>query len=272
MDLVGIEALVQPGGAGEVPGVDQHIADAEALDRVLEVGSAPFLVEGGLHAGAQRLPGPGGVIVGRRPGRQDTATVIRDVPRHPGDEVADDVPRHPTRAGRDRHVPPVRRHRRGPSAERRRHGPEALGDRAHGAVLAQRSRSGSAYGRRVFSAVVLVGPPGAGKSTIGAELGRLGLRWHEWEQGILDRWGSRDAFVANKDDGLRLLHAEIEALIDTPGAPVVLETTGLSDATFLDRLAAERRVLFVRCDVSRAAAGRRIAARPTGQHLSDDPV
>ncbi len=123
----------------------------------------------------------------------------------------------------------------------------------------------------MFSAVVLVGPPGAGKSTIGAELGRLGLRWREWEQGILDRWGSRDAFVANKDDGLRLLHAEIEGLIDTPGAPVVLETTGLSDAAFLDRLAAERRVLFVRCDVSRAAAGRRIAARPTGQHLSDDP-
>ena len=84
--------------------------------------------------------------------------------------------------------------------------------------------------------------------------------------------GLRDAFVANKEDGLRLLHAEIEALIDTPGAPVVLETTGLSDAAFLDRLAAERRVLFVRCDVSWAAAGRRIAARPTGQHLSDDPL
>ena len=124
----------------------------------------------------------------------------------------------------------------------------------------------------MFSAVVLVGPPGAGKSTIGAELGRRGLRWREWEQGILDRWGSRDAFVANKEHGLRLLHADIEALIDTPGAPVVLETTGLSDATFLDRLAAERRVLFVRCDVSRAAAGRRIAARPTGQHLSDEPA
>ena len=123
----------------------------------------------------------------------------------------------------------------------------------------------------MFSAVVLVGPPGAGKSTIGAELGRLGLRWREWEQGILDRWGSRDAFVAKKGDGLRLLHAEIEALIDAPGAPVVLETTGLSDAAFLDRLAAERRVLFVRCDVSRTAAGRRIAARPTGKHLSDDP-
>ena len=36
--------------------------------------------------------------------------------------------------------------------------------------------------------VVLLGPPGSGKSTIGGALGHVGFRWREWESYILDRW------------------------------------------------------------------------------------
>ncbi len=47
--------------------------------------------------------------------------------------------------------------------------------------------------------VVLLGPPGCEKSTVGAALRERGLRFREWEQHILDRWGSREAFVVRLD-------------------------------------------------------------------------
>jgi shikimate kinase len=118
--------------------------------------------------------------------------------------------------------------------------------------------------------VVLLGAPGSGKTTIGEELGRLGLRWREWETVIVERWGSRERFLSIKADALPLLHREQLDFIDAPGAPAVFETTGLSDADFLDRLVESRRVLVVRLDVSEAQAMRRITERERGRHLTDD--
>jgi GNAT superfamily N-acetyltransferase/shikimate kinase len=127
--------------------------------------------------------------------------------------------------------------------------------------------------RREFGAaevVVLIGPPGSGKSVVGDALAARGLRWRDWEPEIVARWGSREAFVARKAEALPLLHAEMRAWIAQPGPPVVVETTGLSDAAFLDALAAERTCLVVRLDVTEDEALRRVAARPRGRHLTDD--
>lgn len=118
--------------------------------------------------------------------------------------------------------------------------------------------------------IVLLGPPGAGKSAIGEELGRRGLRWRSWEQAAVDRWGTRDEFLADKEEALAWLHAEIEAWIETAGTAAVVESTGLSDASFLDRLAADRRAFTVRLDVSADTARQRIASRRVGEHLTDD--
>jgi hypothetical protein len=84
--------------------------------------------------------------------------------------------------------------------------------------------------------VVLLGPPGSGKSTVGAVLGGLGLRWRDWEPMILERWGSREEFVAAKPVALPWLHDEIVHWIDSDDVLAVIETTGLSDAPLLDRL------------------------------------
>jgi hypothetical protein len=50
----------------------------------------------------------------------------------------------------------------------------------------------------------------------------------------------------------------------------VVETTGMSDADFLDGLERDHRCLVVRLDVSEAEAMRRVAARARDGHLTDD--
>jgi shikimate kinase len=120
------------------------------------------------------------------------------------------------------------------------------------------------------AAVVLLGPPGSGKSTVGAELGRLGFRWREWEPEILARWGSRAEFLARKAEAVPELHGRILAWVTAPGAPAVVETTGLSDAPLLDALARDHACLVVRLDVSEDAALRRVAEREAGRHLADE--
>jgi shikimate kinase len=120
------------------------------------------------------------------------------------------------------------------------------------------------------SCIVLLGPPASGKSTIGAALGSLGYRWREWEPILLARWGSLETFIANKATALPEHHAEILAFVSETGPPAVLETTGISDAPFLDVLSDTHEPFFVRLDVPLDEALRRVAERPAGQHLSDE--
>jgi shikimate kinase len=118
--------------------------------------------------------------------------------------------------------------------------------------------------------VVLLGAPGSGKSTVGEALGRRGLRWRDLEPEILARWDSLAGFAARKAEALPELHAEILAWVAGPGAPAVVESTGLSDAPLLDALARDHDCLVVRLDVSAAGAAARVAGREAGRHLSDD--
>jgi hypothetical protein len=89
----------------------------------------------------------------------------------------------------------------------------------------------------VVRVVVLLGAPGSGKSTIGRALGARGLRWRDWEPVIVERWGSREDFIARKAEALPALHREILDWIGSDTTPAVVETTGLSDAPLLARLA-----------------------------------
>jgi len=116
---------------------------------------------------------------------------------------------------------------------------------------------------------VLLGPPGSGKSTVGAALGALGYRWREWEPVLLERWGSRENFIANKERALREHQGDLAAFITEPGEPAVLETTGISDAAFLDVLVRAADVFVVRLDVPMDEALRRVRSRAAGEHLSD---
>ena len=118
---------------------------------------------------------------------------------------------------------------------------------------------------------MLLGPPGSGKSTIGEVLASRGWRWRDWEGVLLQQWGSRDAFVENKETALPALHEDVRRWLSSDATTAVLETTGLSDAALLDELDAAGEAFFVRLDVPEAEAIRRVSARERGRHLTDDP-
>ena len=118
--------------------------------------------------------------------------------------------------------------------------------------------------------VVLLGAPGSGKSSVGERLGANGLRWREWEPVIVDRWGSRERFIAAKDEALPALHQQIRDWVAGDGAPAVFETTGLSDAPLLVELRRSGGAYVVRLDVTEREALRRVAAREGGRHLTDE--
>jgi len=122
----------------------------------------------------------------------------------------------------------------------------------------------------VARVVVLLGPPGSGKTTIGEALARRGFRWREWETWILERWGDRDQLLRSKEAALPELHAEIVRWIASESTPAAMETTGLSDAPLLDELEAGGEAFVVRLEVTEEEALRRVLGRARGRHLSDD--
>ncbi len=118
--------------------------------------------------------------------------------------------------------------------------------------------------------VVLLGAPGSGKSTVGALLGERGFRWRDWERWLRDRWGEREAFLPMKEAALADLHGELRAFVSAEASAAVIESTGLSDAPFLEELTATHLPFIVRLDVSRAEAARRMNERARGEHLTDE--
>ncbi len=87
---------------------------------------------------------------------------------------------------------------------------------------------------------------------------------------VLERWGSREAFVADKRVALPWLHDEIIRWIDCDDVVAVIESVGLSDAPLLDRLERDASAFVVRFDVTEPVAMSRVRERPQDQHLTDD--
>jgi shikimate kinase len=120
--------------------------------------------------------------------------------------------------------------------------------------------------------VVLLGPPGAGKTQLGHRLARdLGLDFEELEYALLAQYGSRDAFAARKAQALAELEADLVRRVRASRVPVVIESTGLSDREMLGRLARDHRVLFVRVSAPEETCVQRVARRVPGRNFSNDP-
>ena len=109
--------------------------------------------------------------------------------------------------------------------------------------------------------VILLGPPASGKTALGRMLGERG---GGFASGSLSCWrlGARENLVADETEALAELHQRVRDLAAAPGLPAVYETTGLSDADFLDQVVSELPTIVVQLDVGLNEARRRASQRP----------
>jgi shikimate kinase len=124
---------------------------------------------------------------------------------------------------------------------------------------------------RRIDAIVLLGPPGCGKSHLGRSLHERGLaRFTELEPELVGRFGTGAAFAARKAEALEFIEASHRRQLAAGGLPAVLESTGLSERGLLLRLAAEYRLLLVRMNTPRDVCIARVSSRTAGRNLNND--
>lgn len=121
--------------------------------------------------------------------------------------------------------------------------------------------------------VVLMGPPGSGKSFIGKLLARAGVASYlELEPVLVSRFGSGDEFLRNKAAALAFIRAShIDQLERSTGRPVVLESTGISDRPLIDELRGRYPLRLVHVATPRATCLQRVASRPAHLNIRNDP-
>jgi shikimate kinase len=117
--------------------------------------------------------------------------------------------------------------------------------------------------------IVLVGPPGSGKTSIGLALADRGYWFEDREAALMARYGSLEAFRRRKEQALERLHAGFLEAMRTEPRPWVYESTALTERDFVARLRREFGGFAVRLDLPLEAALARVAARDAGANLSN---
>ena len=118
-------------------------------------------------------------------------------------------------------------------------------------------------------AILLMGPPGSGKSTLGNELYKRGLATYtELEPLIVEMFGRGEAFVPKRPQAHRWIRNFYRQQLAEANLPIVIETTGIGDRAFLQELAQSYVLMLVMLDTPRDLCLDRVHSRPKGHHVS----
>ena len=119
--------------------------------------------------------------------------------------------------------------------------------------------------------IALLGPPGSGKTHLGRRIrASLGFAFDETEKQLLERYGSREAFVRSKDQALAELERDLRTRLASSSVPVVIEATGHSDGPMLGRIAHDFPMLWIKVYADRELCVARVRSRERGRNLSND--
>lgn len=137
----------------------------------------------------------------------------------------------------------------------------------HGRVAAA---SGGGCKLAIVAGVILVGGPGSGKTSVGRALATgHGYRYVDREAELVERYGSREAFLAQREAALRDMHARILDEIATSTGLWAHETTALTERDFVLRLWREHEGRMVHLNLPTPVAIERVLARAGGRNLSN---
>jgi shikimate kinase len=128
------------------------------------------------------------------------------------------------------------------------------------------------HGASGLEVLILMGPPGSGKTAVGHELAaNYGFRYTDYEAGLVEKYGPVELFVRYKKKAMKELHESIIASIDISLPPLVFETTALSEKGFVEGLIERYSTFTALLDVPLATGLERIESRPRGRNLSNSP-
>jgi predicted kinase len=125
-------------------------------------------------------------------------------------------------------------------------------------------------GSKPIRMILLMAPPGSGKSTLGNELNRQGVAsYTELEPKLMELFGEGEEFAKNRPTAHLWIWDFYRRALKETRLPVVMETTGIAGRDFIEEMRARYRLLFVKLDTPKAICLERVRTRPRGRHVND---
>jgi dephospho-CoA kinase len=123
--------------------------------------------------------------------------------------------------------------------------------------------------RERYDAIVLMGPPGSGKSFLGRRLHQRGVvSYRELEPLLRERFGRGPDFESRLREVAVFIWGSYREQLSKSALPVAFESAGVADRPLLERLQSEYRVGLVLVRADRSLCVDRVIARPPGKNIS----